>query len=64
MTWNIDYAHSHLQFTVRHMMIAKVRGEFERFTSASTSRASAPGTISATDTYARLISSTPRIIQS
>lgn len=32
MTWNIDYAHTHLQFTARHLMISKVRGEFDRFT--------------------------------
>ncbi len=27
-TWTIDPAHSEAQFTVRHMMIAKVRGHF------------------------------------
>jgi polyisoprenoid-binding protein YceI len=32
MSWQIDPAHSHIQFTVRHMMIAKVRGQFENFT--------------------------------
>ena len=31
MTWQIDPAHSHIQFSVRHMMVAKVRGEFTRF---------------------------------
>ena len=31
MSWTIDFAHSHLQFSARHMMISKVRGEFERF---------------------------------
>jgi polyisoprenoid-binding protein YceI len=31
MSWIIDPAHSHLQFTVRHMMIAKVRGTFDQF---------------------------------
>lgn len=31
MSWIIDTAHSHLQFTVRHMMIAKVRGTFDEF---------------------------------
>jgi polyisoprenoid-binding protein YceI len=32
MNWKIDPAHSLIQFSVRHMMIATVRGEFERFT--------------------------------
>lgn len=31
MSWQIDMAHTHIQFTVRHMMISKVRGHFERF---------------------------------
>jgi polyisoprenoid-binding protein YceI len=31
-TWAIDNAHSHVQFTVRHMMISKVRGQFHKFT--------------------------------
>ena len=31
MSWQIDSAHSQIQFTVRHMMIAKVRGYFENF---------------------------------
>lgn len=30
-TWIIDNAHSHIDFSVRHMMISKVRGTFERF---------------------------------
>lgn len=30
-TWNIDTAHSSAQFTVRHMMFAKVRGVFTRW---------------------------------
>lgn len=29
--WNIDTAHSGVQFTVRHMVIAKVRGAFKRW---------------------------------
>jgi polyisoprenoid-binding protein YceI len=32
MTWNIDSAHTQIEFTVRHMMIAKVRGRFGSFT--------------------------------
>ena len=31
MSWQIDTAHSQIQFTVRHMMISKVRGSFEKF---------------------------------
>jgi len=31
MAWQIDPVHTHIQFSVRHMMISKVRGEFERF---------------------------------
>lgn len=31
MSYTIDHAHSQIQFTVRHMMISKVRGWFETF---------------------------------
>lgn len=31
MTWQIDSSHSAIQFSVRHMMISKVRGNFESF---------------------------------
>lgn len=31
MSYQIDSAHSQVQFTTRHMMIAKVRGWFEKF---------------------------------
>ena len=31
MSWNIDTSHSQVMFTVRHMMISKVRGSFEKF---------------------------------
>jgi polyisoprenoid-binding protein YceI len=31
MSWQIDLSHSHIQFSVRHMMISKVRGRFEQF---------------------------------
>jgi polyisoprenoid-binding protein YceI len=30
-TWNIDTSHSGVQFSIRHMVIAKVRGAFDRF---------------------------------
>lgn len=31
MAWQIDSAHSHIQFSIRHLMIAKVRGSFDNF---------------------------------
>lgn len=31
MAWQIDTSHSDIQFSVRHMMISKVRGRFESF---------------------------------
>jgi polyisoprenoid-binding protein YceI len=31
MSWNLDLTHSQIQFSVRHMMISKVRGEFPKF---------------------------------
>ena|SRR5688572_23954761 len=31
MSWQIDYAHSEILFSVKHMMIATVRGRFEKF---------------------------------
>ena len=34
MSYKIDLAHSQIQFTVRHMMISKVRGWFEKFDGA------------------------------
>lgn len=30
-TWTIDPVHSDVSFTVRHMMVSKVRGQFTRF---------------------------------
>jgi polyisoprenoid-binding protein YceI len=32
MAWQIDPSHSEIQFSVRHMMISKVRGRFSTFT--------------------------------
>ncbi len=32
MSWQIDPNHSHIQFSVRHLMISTVRGRFDRFT--------------------------------
>jgi polyisoprenoid-binding protein YceI len=31
MSWQFDSAHTQIQFSVRHMMISKVRGEFQKF---------------------------------
>ena len=31
MSWQVDNAHSSIEFSVRHMMISKVRGRFEDF---------------------------------
>lgn len=35
-TWNIDPSHSQVGFTVRHLMVSKVRGEFSGFSGAVT----------------------------
>ncbi len=35
-TWNIDPSHSEVGFTVRHLMVAKVRGTFEKFSGSLT----------------------------
>ena len=32
MAWQIDAAHSEIQFAARHMMISTVRGQFKNFT--------------------------------
>lgn len=31
MSWQTDYSHSTIEFSVRHMMLSKVRGRFEKF---------------------------------
>jgi polyisoprenoid-binding protein YceI len=31
-TWNLDPAHTHASFTIRHMVITNVRGEFRKLT--------------------------------
>lgn len=31
MSWQLDLAHSEVQFKVRHMMVSWVRGQFEKF---------------------------------
>ncbi len=35
-TWNIDTAHSSIGFSIRHMVVAKVRGRFGRWSSQLT----------------------------
>lgn len=35
-TYGIDASHTHVGFTVRHMMVSKVRGKFDRFEGAIT----------------------------
>src|SRR5882724_9812903 len=32
MSWQLDTGHTYIGFTGRHMMVATVRGEFEKFT--------------------------------
>ncbi len=34
ITYQIDPAHSSIEFSVRHMMISKVRGSFDKFDGA------------------------------
>lgn len=51
--WKIDAAHSEIGFSVRHMMVSKVRGRFEKFDATLTvpedpAQASATATIDAT----------------
>ena len=33
-TWNIDTTHSSVTFSIRHLVIAKVRGHFKTFSGA------------------------------
>src|ERR1700733_8623613 len=35
-TWSIDPVHSSIGFSVRHLMVSKVRGAFEKFSGAIT----------------------------
>ncbi len=30
MSWQLDEGHTHVGFTIRHMMVSTVRGEFEK----------------------------------
>jgi polyisoprenoid-binding protein YceI len=42
-TWNIDPAHSSVGFTIRHLMISKVHGNFTRWTGSLVFDEAAPG---------------------
>ena len=33
-TWHVDTVHSYVGFTIKHMMVSKVRGRFTRFTAS------------------------------
>ena len=46
-TWNIDPAHSNAQFSVRHMMISNVKGEFTKVKGTASFDPSNPETLSA-----------------
>ena len=35
-TWNIDASHSSIHFSIRHLVISKVRGQFTRWSGAFT----------------------------
>lgn len=38
-TWTLDLAHTQIGFVVRHMMVSKVRGHFEKFSGTITTAA-------------------------
>ena len=72
-TWNVDPVHSSVEFQVKHLGIATVKGQFKEFegtlevtpdgvtpSAAQRSRASTRASPSATRTCARPTSSTPR----
>ncbi len=46
-TWNIDPAHSNAQFSVRHMMISNVKGEFSKVGGQVRFDPTRPGNLSA-----------------
>lgn len=48
--WNLDKSHSNITFSVRHMMIANVRGSFTEFDAAVTADPQDPTTATATIT--------------
>ena len=73
-TWTIDTTHSEVGFSVRHLMVSKVKGKFTEFSGtfvtgrtrstrasrpASSSRRSTPATPTVTRTCVRPTSSRP-----
>jgi polyisoprenoid-binding protein YceI len=44
-TWQIDPAHTNVEFAVRHMMISKVKGQFQKTTGTITIDGSNPATV-------------------
>ncbi|OBG84956.1 hypothetical protein A5699_25610 [Mycobacterium sp. E802] len=47
-TWTIDPVHSSINFSVRHLMVSKVRGSFESFSGAITVADDGTASVSAT----------------
>src|SRR5580658_10549817 len=41
-TWQIDPAHTNVEFTVRHMMISNVKGQFQKTSGTITTNGSDP----------------------
>lgn len=60
-SWNIDTSHSGINFSVRHMVVSKVRGRFARFTGAIelSERDLASATLEATIDAASIDTGTP-----
>ena len=44
-TWQLDPAHTNVQFTVRHLMISNVKGEFEKTTGTITTDGTNPSSV-------------------
>jgi len=44
--WEIDPAHSSIEFTVRHLMVSKAKGSFERFAGSAVGDPKQPGSAS------------------
>jgi hypothetical protein len=44
-TWNIDPAHTTVEFSVRHMMISNVKGQFEKVSGTIAASGNDPGSV-------------------
>ena len=44
-TWEIDPVHSNISFSVRHMMLSDVKGEFDKFSGAITATGADPSSV-------------------